>query len=159
MSHGKIVNRAELAHILGVAPATVSSWIKRGCPYEQMGAKGKEWLFNTAQVATWREEQAALAAIGDSKSMDIEEARRRKIAAEASIAELDLSVRKGELVEIDSVAEIVGQDYANCRARLLNVHNRLIGELTQDQCDMVEEGIREALEELSAYGSIEDSDS
>jgi len=151
MSNGIEVNKAGLAETFGVTLPTVNAWMKKGAPFIEMGGAGKQWLLNTADISRWREQQAMVNAIGDSRDMDFDEARRRKTAAEASMAELELAVQKGELVEIESVADTVGQDYANCRAKLLNITARLIGELTQDQCDMIDGEIREALTELAAY--------
>lgn len=151
MRKGKIINRAELSELYATTTQTAATWVKRGCPFVQMGNKGKEWLFDTAEVAAWREEQAALSAIGDTDRMDIDEAKRRKIAAEAAMAELDLSVRKGELVEISEIEKAVGDNYASARAKLLNVTARLVGELSDDQRDLVDNEIRAALLELSDY--------
>ena len=155
MGKGVEVNKKDLADTLGISLPTVGDWVAKGCPAIQRGGNGdagvKAWVFNTADVMKWREQQIVISTIGDSRSMDIDEARCRKTAAEASITELDLAVQKGELIEVSVVADTVGQDYANCRAKLLNITARLIGELTQDQCDMIDREIREALTELAAY--------
>lgn len=151
MAKGLEVNKKDLSDTLGISLPTVGDWVSKGCPVVQHGGNGREWIFNTADVAKWREQQIIVSTIGDSQRMDFEEAKRRKTAAEASMAELDLAVQKGELIEIAVVSDSVGEDYANCRAKLMNITSRLIGELNQDQCDMVDSEIREALTELSQY--------
>lgn len=155
MSKGRIVNLAELADINGVSLPTARSWPRRGCPYVQKGGAGREWQFNTADVAQWREEQAALAAVGDTSTLDIEEARRRKTAAEAAMVELDLAKRRGELVEIESIADIVGEEYTRLRARLLALPVKMAPMMEtaaslQERRETIENAITECLAELSA---------
>lgn len=151
------VNKADLALLMGVSSVTVGHWVNKGCPYVQKGASGKAWVFRVPDVVAWREEQVALQAVGDTKSLDIDEARRRKVAAEAALTELDLSKRKGELVEIEDVAESVGEDYANLRAKLLSLPVKVapqavgITDAIEVQ-SLIESLIHEALEELVSDG-------
>jgi len=95
--------------------------------------------------------------VGDTKALDIDEARRRKLAAEAAMSELDLSVRRGELVEIEDVSQAVGEDYANVRAKLLGLPTKAApqaagmtdaGEIKT----LLERIVTEALEELVSDG-------
>jgi len=151
MQYGK----AELAQCLGVSLPTVGQWIRKGCPYVEKGGVGKKWLFDSAEVIAWREEQVTLQALGDTQSLDIEEARRRKLAAEATMAELELAKRRGEVIEIDQVASVIGDDYANVRAKLLALSTKLapqlVGVESLGECQqLIERGVTEALEELTA---------
>lgn len=149
----KSVNKADLAQLMGVSTITIGQWVGKGCPYVQKGGPGKTWVFDVPEVVGWREEQVALQAVGDTKSLDIDEARRRKIAAEAALTELDLSKRRGELVEVEEVAQTVGDDYANLRAKLLSLPVKLapqaaaITDVTELQ-SLAESLVHEALEEL-----------
>ncbi len=154
---GMELTKANIAMCLGVSLPTVSSWVRKGCPYVQKGSKGQQWIFNTAEVISWREEQAALAAVGDTKSLDIDEARRRKLAAEAAMVELDLAKRRGEVIEIEEVSGVIGDDYANVRAKLLSLPTKLAPQLIgiEDMAEckaLIERGVSEALEELTADG-------
>lgn len=153
---GKKVNRAELAEFFGVSLPTISAWVTRGCPFLERGQKGKEWSFDTAQVAEWRREQAVADALGDTSKMDIEEANRRSAVANAEIREIELRRMKGELVEIADVAATVGDDYARCRARMLAIPSKITPRLSQltDPAAIratVETAITEALAELSSH--------
>jgi len=140
--NGRIVNQAELSAIWGKTPQTIRTWERRGCPVEKRGGGGSPSLYNTADVAAWREDQAALAASGDVSKVDMEEARRRKIAAEAALAELDLSVRQGEVVYVADVAAAVGSEYAEVRAKLLT--------LPSDMADTLENMSRNEIHEALA---------
>lgn len=151
---GMVLGKQELATFLGISFPSIGHWVARGCPYVTKGGLGKKWEFNTAEVVAWREAQAADKAQGDVSSTDIDEARRRKMAAEAAMTELDLQVRRGELVEIETVAEAVGEDYANVRAKLLSMPSKLAPQLAVSDdplacLALLETGIHEALEELT----------
>ena len=155
MSKGRQANQTDLADIHGCSLPTIRAWVRRGCPVVQRGGKGREWLFNTADVAQWREEEAAAAAVGDTSKMDIDEARRRKEAALAGMAELDLSKRRGELIEIESIAEIVGEEYSRVRAKLMGMPVKLAPVLeqattVQEYREIVEDAVVECLSELAA---------
>jgi phage terminase Nu1 subunit (DNA packaging protein) len=88
------VNRNELAEVFGVTPPTVTAWVERGCPYLAGGRKGRVWLFDTAAVARWREEQARQEAQEPTAAVPLEEAQRRREVALAELAELDLADRR-----------------------------------------------------------------
>jgi hypothetical protein len=114
-------------------------------------------VFDVPEVWAWREEQKALQAIGDTKSLDIDEARRRKLAAEAALAEIEVSKRRGEVVEIEDVANAVGDDYANLRAKLLSLPTKIAPQLVgnddaADIEDLLQRLVTEALEELVSDG-------
>lgn len=154
---GVEVSKAELANLYGLSLPTIGQWVNKGCPWITKGAPGKQWKFNTADVATWREEHIAQQVQGDTSQLDIDEARRRKLAAEAAMMELDLAKRRGEVIEIEQVAAIIGDDYANVRAKLLSLPTKLAPMLTgiEDPLEckaLIERGVTEALEELTADG-------
>lgn len=154
---GRHFTKAELAESLNVSLTTVTNWVRNGCPFVTRGTKGKAWVFDLADVVTWRQERAVEQALGDTSTLSIDEARRRKVSAEAAMMELDLSKRRGEVVEIADVAEMVGEDYANVRAKLLSLPAKLAPVLATESdiaaCQgLLEAGISEALDELSTDG-------
>ena len=151
------LSKADLARMLGVSLPTIGQWVGKGCPFVSKGSPGKPWVFNSADVLSWREDQVVMQAMGDTSSLDIEEARRRKLAAEAALVELDLAKRRGEVIEIEEVAGVVGDDYANVRAKLLALPSKLAPQLIgiEDPAEckaLIERGVSEALEELTADG-------
>lgn len=151
---GQKVNQADLAAIFGVTTVSIRAWERKGCPVVEKGSKGKSSFYNTAAVARWREEQAALAATGDTNAMDIEEARRRKVAAEAALAEMDLATRRGEYVLVEEVGVAVEAEYATIRANFLSMPGDIASDLEHLQSAEIEEllatKVSEILNELSA---------
>jgi phage terminase Nu1 subunit (DNA packaging protein) len=153
---GQRVNRSDLASVFGVSLPTINAWVKRGCPVVQRGRKGKPWEFDTADVANWREQQAAEAAVGDTSKLDIDEAKRRKEAADAALKELELARLRNEVVSVSLIADVIGDQFSTCRARLLALPAKaaplVIGHEDLSQVrDILEQQVRDALAELSGY--------
>lgn len=154
---GMELSKADLARMFGVSLPCIGQWVGKGCPYITKGGPGKQWIFNSADVRLWREDQAIQQMVGDTSALDIDEARRRKLAAEAALVELDLAQRRGDVIEIEEVAGVVGDDYANVRAKLLALATKLapqvLGIEDLAECKaLIERGVAEALEELTADG-------
>jgi phage terminase Nu1 subunit (DNA packaging protein) len=116
---GEIVNKKELAKLFGVSVQAVDGWINRDCPVEEAPTgPGTGYRFDTAKVAAWRSQVAV-----DEATANIEpegeggesyaEAQRRKEIAVANLRELELSLKKSELVSRQEV-----EDAAFTRARI-----------------------------------------
>ena len=149
---------SELAALLQVNRNTVSAWVKRGCPYVRQAdrAKGQQWAFDLAEVVEWREAQAVLNALGDSHSLDLDEARRRKLTAEAALAELELAKARGDAVSIGDIEKVWTELITNFRSKMLALPQRLApilaGETQERQLvKLFQADIFEALDELSRY--------
>lgn len=153
-SEGMVLNQSETARFFGVVPATIREWERRGCPVESRGRKGVQAQYNTADLIRWREQQAALAASGDLSAMDIDEAKRRKLAAEAAIVEIELDKARGELVEVSVVMEAVGKGLDACRSRLLSIGSKIAPDIALETDaatvkEIVDDAVHEALDEIS----------
>ena len=93
------VSQSSCAEIFGVHRNTVANWIKQGCPYVQKANKkqGKDWVLDTADVAQWRADKAVQDTVGDTEAATEDELRRRKLAADTQLAELEVGKKRGEL--------------------------------------------------------------
>lgn len=95
--------------------------------------QAREWLFNKTDVLTW-------AAQRDNDTEDIEQAKLRKLIAEASREELKLAVERKEVVEVEEVLSVVETEYANVRAKLLSLPTKatplIVG--VSDQADIAQ---------------------
>lgn len=118
------VNRAELAEILGVSLPTITSKVNKGMPYIQRGQRGKEWLFDTAAVYEWEKEQAILNVTGDLSSVTDDELKRRKLAAETTIVELEAGKKRGDLIPKEEIEKNLSDMAIATRTRLLLVPRR-----------------------------------
>ena len=132
---GQKVNRTQLADVFGVSLPTVDAWVRAGCPYDQKGAgKGRQWVFDTADVAGWLQSRARDEATGDGP---VEEAtlKRRKLQAETRRAELDLAKEIGLVAPVAEFERAQAKVNAVIRQNLMTVPTRvalrLVGETSE----------------------------
>jgi hypothetical protein len=88
------------------------------------------------------------------KPTTFEDARTRKMTAEAELAELELAKARSELLTIADLERIVTTDYTKLRARLQALTGKLAPDVVglksvADATRAIEPLIREAMEELS----------
>lgn len=149
-----VVSQAEVTRLFNVTPQTVLAWERRGCPVEVKGGRGKPTLYRVADVIRWREDQARLSATGDLSAMDMDEAKRRKLAAEAAMAEIVLDKEKGEIAEVATIMGVVGRGLDACRSRLLGISSKIapVVALETDAAavrEIIDDAVNEALHEIS----------
>ena len=157
----ELVNQAELSNLFGVTTNTIRAWERQGMPVVQRGRPGHQARYSPRDAIRWREDRARLAASGDLSAVDMAEARRRKLVAEAASAEIDLDVKRGAVVEYEIVIEEVGRSLDACRARLLSLGGTLAPlvaiEADGARCkQLIDNAVNEALEELSSGDALGD---
>jgi phage terminase Nu1 subunit (DNA packaging protein) len=154
----RIANRAELAEVLGVSVVTVDNWTAAGCPWQSKPArKGVgQWAFEVGAVVEWRLERERKSALGELANVTEIEARRRKLAAEAAMAEHELAVAQGKAAAIADAERTWGRMIAAARAKFLSMGSKLgpqvALETDSEICKaLIEAANAEALAELSGY--------
>jgi len=104
-----IVNRKQIAEILGVSGTQIEIWRKdNGLPWIQ---NGKARQYDAAGVVKWLVEHRLRQNFGDPESSgvaNLTEYRRRKTAEEVEKLRLINAQKRGELVPMDVVAQAVG---------------------------------------------------
>jgi hypothetical protein len=100
-----------------------------------------------------RERQSAL---GEIATIDEGEAKRRKIAAEAAMAELELAKAEEQAIGLQDFAKAWAGMIGSARAKLLGLGSKLgpglaIIEDAAECSSIVDAGISEALQELSEF--------
>ena len=149
------LNRMELAEFFDLSLPSIDARVRKGMPFESKGGRGKEWVFESADVVAWEKQQAVNNAIGDTALVDSEELKQRKLAAETSIAEIEAAKARGEVLEIDAVVKVITNDYITLKQRLRQVAQRLaplvVGETDELEVKQtISEEIDDALTELSS---------
>lgn len=153
----RLVNQRQIAEIFGVTRESIRKWADQGMPIHK-GPQGRD-AYLPAEVIRWREERAERKAIESVQGTDIDEAKRRKMAAEAALAELALAKARGEVVDLALVGGQLGSALAKCRAKLLALSAGIVPRL-QIAADakamkrIVDDAVVQALEEISD-GSLE----
>jgi phage terminase Nu1 subunit (DNA packaging protein) len=123
------VNRSDLAELLGCSLPTITSKVQRGMPYLQRGQRGKEWMFDTADVISWEKDQAIINTIGDVKGVSEDEMKRRKLAAETTILEIDAAKKRGEVAPLHEMEMAWRDAVLEFKARIRLLPSRVAGQL------------------------------
>jgi len=159
-----IVNKQQLASILGKSEEWLTQMQKdQTFPVLERGRGRAGSKYETQDVITWMQNRQVENLIGDK--IDIEEAKRRKIAAEAALAEVELETVQGKLIPAEQIEKEWSEMIMNCRAKLLSIPAKVSPEVfAADDLTTVKvllkQSINEALNELSVGepSSLEDSD-
>jgi terminase small subunit / prophage DNA-packing protein len=131
--HGKTVTQGEIAEIIGVTAATIRAWQRAGCPVEQKGGSGRPSLYNSAHVIGWRMAMV----LGDTADLPLDEARRRKLAAEAQLAEMELELKRGEMTPTRPMLRHIEEAFNNYRKELLALPARYGAQIAAEAgCDV-----------------------
>ncbi len=148
------LNREKLAELLGCSLRTVDEYRRQGMPGDAPQRPGGQWKFESSQVIEWLRTRERQTALGEIAGIDEVEAKRRKLAAEAAIAEHELAERQGAAVSIADWQESMSQIVGAARAKLLGIGSALGPEVAIEDdpavCESIIKGaIDEALLELS----------
>jgi len=113
------INATQLSHVLGLSAARVSVMEKKGII--RRAADGKFSLCEAVRAYVDTKKQKK----GDAAETVYDSARAKKMQATAEIEEMNLQLRKGSLVDIESVVDIVKTEYAIVRQRLFTIPNKV----------------------------------
>ena len=155
---GKIVNKQELAEILGKSETTLTTWQKNGMPIKFEAKRGQPNQYDTEAVIAWwlRRDISKLTVGGDGEVLDYEAERARLTHHQANKTEMEAAVMRGDLIPADTVQQVQADMVGRCRARLLAIptkaaHQMLgLDDLSEAQ-DVLKQNIYEALRELADY--------
>jgi phage terminase Nu1 subunit (DNA packaging protein) len=147
------MNKTQLAAACQVSVVTVSSWVSKGCPHST--GKGGRNRFDLKQVRRWRKDSLIARPTPTAAAPSYSEARARKESALASLRELQLQERTGELVRRDAVSKAVFASNRAIRDQFMNLPARVSGlvaaETNQHKCfEILANEVRQILEDLSA---------
>jgi phage terminase Nu1 subunit (DNA packaging protein) len=161
---GRSLNLTQVAEVFGVVPSTVSAWLRRGLPALKRstgrGSGANGWVFDSAAVSEWLREDALEASVSKVDGVSIAEGRRRKVLAQAALAELEVARMQAELVPAEEISRVWGRMVGNCRARLLAIPSKLAPRLITlaDQEAVYAELKHEIYEALTELASKENDE-
>lgn len=153
-----LVNKTQLAEILGKTHATLTTWQKNGLPIAIDGTKGQANQYETTDVINWliRREISKLTVDDEGKVHDYDLERARLTHHQANKTELEAKVLKGQLIPATTVEHVQGAMVGSFRAKVLSIPTKAAGKV-QNLTDLaeIEDCIRsevyEALTELGEY--------
>jgi len=156
-----IVNKRQLSQILAVSEETITQWQRdSNFPIESRSKGQKGNQYDTGAVIAWLKKREVDNLMVNTSAIDIEEAKRRKIAAEAGLAELELAKEQGTVVLVEDVADEFAEQVSALRAKLLSMPSKL-GSLiftakdVTEAKEILENAMLEALNELVGYRETE----
>ena len=150
-----IVDAKTLCEVYNVDRRTVTNWLNEEppCPSHM---KGRKRQFDTSKVAAWRESKAETRgeeSAGRRPPADYEDAKARKLSAEAKLAELELAQKESELIPMDVHESRLATICDRLRAKLLNLPGKaaphLVGRRSvQEALLVLEPAVAEAMQAL-----------
>lgn len=139
-----IVTTNELASFLDVHPNTIRQWISDGLPVHYRAKRGEKGghKFNVRRVVEWLKEKAVHAAVGeDTELITSDEAKRRKLIADAQLQEIELAKKRGEVVDLSEMQRELAAQMIELRASMRRVPERcvlrLVGETNESKIKKV----------------------
>ena len=148
------VNKQQLAALQGISLPTITRWMAEGMPIAEKGGRGKTYSFDNAAVTTWRVNRARAEGGSKEAAVNESESKARKMAAEASLAEMKAAQLRSELCVQADLIEDIQNDFAKIRARILAVPVRcaplVIVMNEQEARKSMNDLLCEALDELSS---------
>jgi phage terminase Nu1 subunit (DNA packaging protein) len=146
----RMVNRQQLAVLMGVAVDTVTHWAKEGMPVDVAGGRGKESQYDAVACLDWQRQR-----IGKNAK---EAAHTRALTASAELNELKLAEQRGEVVRRDEVVQTTLAFAMAWRAKVLRLPRRLVqlAAIPRESEGRVKEACRELLEEISQFKTLDD---
>lgn len=166
-----IVNKVQLSQIIGKSENWLTDMQKQhDFPIHQKGRGRGGQLYDTAKVIEWMEKRQVNYLTGNQGLIDLDEGKRRKMAAEAGLAELELQKEQGKVIDIEKIADEFGEQLTNFRAKMLSLPSKIAAQVftaenVQEIRSIIEDSIHEALNEIrgignaDATGESEESDS
>jgi hypothetical protein len=150
------LNREKLAEMLGCSLRTVDEYRRNGMPGESPKRPGDQWKFESAVVVGWLRDRERTDALGEMARVDEAEAKRRKLAAEASLAEHELATKQGNSVGIADFEAAWAAMIGAAKAKLLGLGKSLGPEVAplDDALDCsiaIDSAVKESLAELSEF--------
>ena len=150
----------QLARAVGVDRGTVTRWAAEGCPATKPegAARGAAWVFELPLMVAWLQDRAEAAGRDGRQPSSMAKIERTKAQVALELAELRLGELRGQVVRVDDVLEVVGQDYDAIRKALRSIAGRLGPELwvavtgggTETDCtELIEREIDDVLGNLS----------
>ena len=151
-----LVNKRELAEIVGKSERTLTTWSKQGMPVEVASDRGKAHQFDTAKVIDWMiQNEINRMTLSDDGVYDLTAERARLAHHQANNEHLKEQQLRGSLIPAEIVVRYGAASVVAVRAKLLSLHSKIknrFPNLPQEAIDEIQDYHHEALEELGNDG-------
>lgn len=153
------ITKKEFCDTFGVSEAQLERHFQAGMPHEKKSSKKIYIPMPAGRV--WYHEHLVAKGKKLAAPKDIDDAKLRKAAAEAEMAELELAKLRGDTMLVDDHERMLGEAFGRARAKLLNLGPRAagaaFGALTLQECQAkIEPIVTEIMEELCKADDVPD---
>lgn len=141
----------DVASLCRVTPRTVANWVKEGLPVARVGGRN---TYTGHEVLEWYVARR-VAERSEGGALDYTRERARLTYHQANIAELEAEQKRGHLWPLEVVRLMLSSIIGRARSRLLQIPGKMRNrrpEFEPASNELLEELVREALEELSDDG-------
>lgn len=150
--------KRQFAETFGLSEKQIERHFAQGMPYRKDGTR---ILIPMPAGRTWYHEHLVEKGKKQAAPKDIDDAKLRKAAAEAEMAELELAKLRGDTMLVDDHERMLGEAFGRARAKLLNLGPRAagaaFGALTLQECQAkVEPIVTEIMDELCKADDVPD---
>lgn len=111
----KWLKRAAARDALGLADRTFARWVAKGLPRK---GEGKREFYPWPEIQRWLLDHVREEGRESVRPEDYEDAKARKMMAEAELAELDLAIRRRELMTVDEGQKALSEAFDRIAAQL-----------------------------------------
>lgn len=157
------VSLEKIADLFGVTTVTIRNWRKEGMPMRVVDSRAR---FGIRECIRWRREKdrEKWDAEGPQISIEVNEARLRKVSVEAELLEMQRDVQRGKLVEVDRFERALMLAFGRVREKLIafapRVAPHLVAMTSEGQAEMVlDKYVAEIITELRADEVPDDEES
>jgi len=120
------MTREEARETLAVSKRTFERLVSKGLPRK---GEGRRERFPWPEIQRWAVDQARQEGRESVRPQDYEDAKARKMMAEAEIAEYDLALRRHEIMPVADGEKAIGEAFDRVRGQLLSLPKRVAHEL------------------------------
>lgn len=121
------VSQADAAKRLGLTPNAIGQWaVRPGAPVEMAGSRR---VLLWPAFPRWRESELRKEGRTDGRPESEKEAIRRKLVADAVMAELNVAQKEGELIAVQVHEAVVGDLCDRLRAVIVNMAGNYLVDL------------------------------
>ncbi|KAA1237126.1 terminase small subunit [Agrobacterium tumefaciens] len=159
----RVVSMQQCSVLLGYDRNTVEKWVKQeDCPYISQADRdrGIQWELDLAAVVRWLQERAVRNVVGEDGDGDgsgkMTDSKKRKEAAQAILAELEVAEELGRVVPRQAVLDRIQKDYTEIKKRLMTLPAAIAGRLDASTQRIAREVADDQVRKMLAKLRVED---
>lgn len=147
----RLVNRAQIAELLGIHPDTISDYTRDGMPVTERGGHGRESVYDAVACLNWWRQQQGKGAK--------EVAQTRSFNAQADLAEQRLRVQRKELFSRTAIVMAWQSMQKGWSVRVQALPRRLIqlGILARENEAIAAGLCKEILTDIASWRGVDDT--